>query len=156
MLEEFSTDEIETVLAHELAHHVHMDIPTGIALESLLTMLGLYLASLGLNWGVVVFGFSGPSDVAAIPLFILVMSVFGLVIMPLTNAFSRWRERRADFYALEATGNGPAFASAMRRLADQNLAEADPERWVEVLLYSHPALSRRIAMAEAYTREKSS
>ena len=47
--------------------------------------------------------------------------------MPLSNAYSRWRERLADRYALETTGKPGAFASAMTRLADQNLADADPE-----------------------------
>jgi STE24 endopeptidase len=72
------------------------------------------------------------------------------VTMPLTNGFSRWRERRADEYALQATGKPQAFASAMTRLANQNLSDADPEPWVEFLLYSHPALGKRIAMAEGY------
>jgi STE24 endopeptidase len=150
LIAEFTPDEIETVLAHELGHHVHKDIPVGIALESAMTLVGLYLASLGLTWGVAYFGFSGPADVAAMPLLILVMGAYGLVTMPLGNAFSRWRERRADQYALQATNNGPAYASALARLANQNLADADPEPWVEVMLYSHPALKRRISMAQAY------
>ena len=73
----------------------------------------------------------------------LAMGVFGLVTMPLSNAYSRWRERRADEYALFATGKGQAYASALARLAKQNLADADPEPWVEWLLYSHPALGKR-------------
>jgi STE24 endopeptidase len=150
LIEEFTPDEIETVLAHELGHHVHKDIPAGIVLESAMTLVGLYLASLGLSWGVTYFGFSSPADVAAMPLLILVMGAYGLVTMPLGNAFSRWRERRADDYALRITGNGSAYASALARLANQNLAEADPEPWVELLLYSHPALGRRIAMAQAF------
>ncbi|MFL7892276.1 MAG: M48 family metalloprotease, partial [Anaerolineales bacterium] len=89
-------------------------------------------------------------DVAAMPLFGLVMGLYGLVIMPLGNAYSRKREIRADEYALKMTGNGAAYASALARLANQNLAEADPEPWVEILLYSHPALNKRIAMAENY------
>ncbi len=153
LIEKFTTDEIETVLAHELGHHVHKDIPIGMLVESLITLIGLYLASLGLNWGVEVFGFEGPADIAALPLFVLVIGVYSLVTMPLGNAFSRWRERRADEYALRETGNGRAFASALTRLANQNLADADPEPWVEYLLYSHPALSKRIAMAEAYNTE---
>ncbi len=136
------------MLAHELGHHVHKDIPWGIAFSTILTLVGLYLASLVLDWGVSYFGFSGPGDIAALPLFVLVMGAYGLVTMPLSNAFSRWRERRADEYALKVTGNGPAFASALTRLANQNLADADPEPWVEFLLYSHPALGKRIAMAE--------
>ena len=150
LIAEFTPDEIETVLAHELGHLVHKDIPVGITLESAMTLIGLYFASLGLSWGVIYFGFSGPADVAAMPLLILVMGAYGLVTMPLGNAFSRWRERRADEYALRATNNGFAYASALARLANQNLAEADPEPWVEFLLYSHPALQRRISMAQAF------
>jgi len=148
LLNEFTPDEIETVLAHELGHHVNQDIPVGILLESVLTLGGLYLASLGLKWGAATFGFAGPADIAALPVLALVMGAYSLVTMPLGNAYSRWRERRADAYALRATGNGAAYASALTRLANQNLADADPEPWVEFLLYSHPALSRRIAMAK--------
>lgn len=150
LIDEFTPDEIETVLAHELGHHVHKDIPLGMAFETILTLVGLYLASLILAWGTAIFGFWGPGDVAAMPLLVIVMGVYGLVTMPLGNAFSRWRERRADEYALQITGKGEAYASALTRLANQNLAETDPEPWVEFLLYSHPALGKRIAMAETY------
>ena len=150
LIDQFSEDEIETVLAHELAHQVNRDIPIGILVESAITLGGLFLAALVLNWSVQALGLSSISAVAGIPLFGLVMGLYGLVIMPLGNAFSRYRERRADQYALEMTGNGTAYASALTRLANQNLAEADPEPWVEMLLYSHPALNKRIAMAENY------
>jgi STE24 endopeptidase len=150
LLNEFTSDEIETVMAHELGHQVHKDIPLGILVETMITLVGLYLASLGLRFGVAAFGFSGPSDVASMPLLLLVFGIYGLVTMPLTNAFSRWRERRADEFALQTTGQGEAFASALARLADQNLSDADPEPWVEFLLYSHPPLGKRIKMAEAY------
>jgi STE24 endopeptidase len=150
LIEEFTPDEIETILAHELGHQVHRDIPIGILVESVITLGGLYLASLGLEWGVATFGYTGVSDIAALPLFVLVMGAYGLLVMPLGNAFSRWRETRADEYALKMTGKGEAYASALTRLANQNLAEADPEPWVETLLYSHPALGKRIAMAENY------
>ena len=151
LIEEFTPDEIETILAHELGHQVHRDIPIGILVESVITLGGLYLASLGLEWGVATLGYTGVSDIAALPLFVLVMGAYGLLVMPLGNAFSRWRETRADEYALKMTGKGKAYASALTRLANQNLAEADPEPWVETLLYSHPALGKRIAMAENYT-----
>jgi STE24 endopeptidase len=150
LLSEFSADEIETVMAHELGHHVNKDIPLSIVVETVSTVVGLFLASLVLRWGVAQFGFQGVGDIAALPLFMLVMGVYGLVTMPLTNGFSRWRERMADKYALESTHNARAFASAMTRLANQNLAEVDPEPWVEFLLYSHPALEKRIKMAEDY------
>jgi STE24 endopeptidase len=112
------------------------------------------MASLILDWGVAYFGFQSTADVAALPLFGLALGFYGLVTTPLGNAWARWRERKADQYALEATGKAKAFASAFARLANQNLADADPEPWVEFLLYSHPALRKRIAMAENYLQQE--
>jgi Zn-dependent protease with chaperone function len=149
LLNEFTTDEIETVMAHELGHQVNNDITLGIIFGSLTTLVGLFLASLVLRWGVSYFDFSSVADIAAFPLFVLVIGFYGFVTMPIENGFSRWREKRADEYGLSLTHNGKAYASALRRLANQNLADAEPEAWVEWLLYSHPALSKRIAMAEA-------
>jgi STE24 endopeptidase len=149
LLNEFTADEVETVIAHELGHHVHHDISFGILISAVITLVGLYLASLALNWGVSFFGFSGPADIAALPLFALTMGLFGLATLPLNNAYSRWREVRADRYALEATRKPQAFVNAMIRLANQNLAEADPEPWVVFLLYSHPPIRDRVAMAAA-------
>jgi len=147
LIDEFSTDEIETVLAHELGHHVHHDIPVLITLSTLSTTLSLFLASLALNWAIRYFGFTGPADVAAFPALGLIFGAYGLVTMPFENAVSRWRESMADDYALQATGKREAFASAFTRLANQNLGEVDPEKWVVFMFYSHPPLGERIAKA---------
>ncbi len=149
LINEFSEEEIETVLAHELGHHAHRDIPIGIAVETVVTLLGLFIASRVLAWGTGLFGIGSPSDPASLPLLTLIFGLYSLVTMPLTNAYLRYRERRADEFALALTGKGQAYASALTRLANQNLAEVDPERWVEVMFYSHPALNKRIRMAEA-------
>ncbi len=148
LLNEFSVDEIETVLAHELGHHVNKDIPLSIGMGTLITTLGLYLASLGISWAVGFFGFNGVSDIAAFPALTLVFNLYGLLTMPLQNAFSRWRESLADQYALQATGKKEAFASGFARLANQNLGEIDPEKWVVFLFYSHPPLGERIEKAK--------
>jgi STE24 endopeptidase len=150
LLKEFSQDEIETVMAHELGHQAHKDISVGIVVGSMLTLFGFFLASLVMRHGVALFHLGQPSDVSAMPLFVLALAVFELVTLPLGNAFSRWRERRADVFALELTGKGSSYASALTRLANQNLADVDPEPWVEWLLHSHPALSKRIQMANNY------
>ncbi len=148
LLNEFTTEEIETVMAHELGHQVHKDIPVGILISSLVTLVGLFLASLGLRLGISIFHFKNAGDIAALPLLLIVIGIYGLVTMPLENGYSRWRERRADEYALQTTRHGEAYASALTRLANQNLSDADPEPWVEWLLYSHPPLGKRIAMAK--------
>jgi STE24 endopeptidase len=150
LIDEFSTDEIETVLAHELGHHVHKDIPFLIAFGALSTTLSLYLASMALSWAIRYFGFTGPADVAAFPALGLIFGAYGLITMPIDNAVSRWRERMADDYALQSTGKQDAFASAFTRLANQNLGEVDPEKWVVFLFYSHPPLGERIAKAKQW------
>ena len=151
LISEFSTDEIETVLAHELGHHVHRDIPLFITFGSLSTALSLFLASLALSWAIRFFGFDSPADVAAFPALNVIFGAYGLLTMPLGNAISRWREGMADDYALQATGKREAFASAFTRLANQNLGEVDPEKWVVFLFYSHPPLGERIEKARHWS-----
>jgi STE24 endopeptidase len=150
LINEFTTDEIETVLAHELGHQVHRDIPVLVTFGILSTTLGLYLASLGLNWAISTFGFTSPADVAALPALGLIFGIYGFLTMPLDNAISRWREGMADDYALQATGKNEAFASAFTRLANQNLGEIDPEKWVVFMFYSHPPLGERIEKARRW------
>jgi STE24 endopeptidase len=147
LLSEFTPDEVESVIAHELGHHVNRDIPVGIVVSSVITLVGLFLASWVLNWGARALGFGGPADVGALPLLAVTFGLFGLLTLPLNNAYSRWRETRADAYALESTRNPDAFAGAMARLANQNLADADPEPWVVFLMYSHPPIRQRLALA---------
>ncbi|MBE7534635.1 MAG: M48 family metallopeptidase [Anaerolineales bacterium] len=150
LINEFSADEVETVLAHELGHHVNRDIPVLIAFGIASTTLGLYLALLGLNWAIGAFGFTSPADVAALPALGLIIGAYDLLTMPLNNALSRWRENMADDYALNSTGKNEAFASGFTRLANQNLGEVDPEKWVVFMFYSHPPLGERIAKAQAW------
>jgi len=147
LLREFSADEIETVLAHELAHHVHKDIPLLMAVSAILTVAGMFLVSLVMAWGVPYFGFAAVGEAGTLPLFLLAFGAFQLLVLPLVNAISRWRERLADHYAIQVTGKPAVYAAALARLADQNLAEADPEPWVEWLFYDHPPIGKRIAMA---------
>lgn len=150
LLDEFSADEIETVLAHELAHHVHHDIPLLTAVNTVLTLVSFFIAHLVLGWVVANTALVSLGDPASLPVFGLVMGAVGLISMPLGNALSRWRERMADDYALAETHMPDAFADAMTRLANQNLGEYDPEPWVVFLLYSHPPIRDRVETARRF------
>jgi STE24 endopeptidase len=150
LLSEHSDDEIEVVLAHELAHHVHHDIWKGIALETMLMTLGFHLADRVLTAAVGRFGIAAKDDVAALPVLVLAGGAVSLALLPLANAVSRAHERRADRYALEMTKNAAAFSSAVKRLGAQNLAEERPSRLVEILFYSHPPIAARLEAARAW------
>jgi STE24 endopeptidase len=150
MLADYSDDEIEIVLAHELAHHVHGDIWKGLAFESLLVIGGFFFSAHVLARFAGSFGLAGIADPAGVPLVVLSLGAVSVVMIPAAYALSRAFERSADRFALELTKNPAAFVSAMRRLAAQNLAEERPSRVTQWLFYSHPPVAERIAAAQAY------
>ena len=151
MLDQYSDDEIEVVLAHELGHHVHHDIWRALALETVLILLGFFVADLTLRTAGRNLGVNALNDPAGVPLLLAAAGAVSLILMPLGLALSRRHERRADRFALDLTSNPSAFVTAMRRLGEQNLAEARPSRLVEWLFYSHPPLEERLAAAQAWT-----
>jgi STE24 endopeptidase len=150
MLADFSDDEIEVVLAHEIAHHVHGDIWKGIAFESAMIVAGFYLASLVLRAMAAPTGLRGVDDIAGLPLLLLAAGAVSLVMVPAAHAMSRAFERKADRFALQLTRNPGAFISAMRRLGAQNLAEDNPSKLAQWLFYSHPPVRDRIADARSF------
>ena len=155
LLQQYSPEEVEVILAHELGHHIHRDIPKLIATQGVIILLVFYLADLVLKASITPLGFQGVADVAAFPLLILSLAVFGLAIMPLVSAYSRHLEASADETALELTANPRAFITAMTKLTDQNLTVAQPKRWEELLFYDHPPYTKRVNLARRYLQETS-
>jgi STE24 endopeptidase len=153
LLADYSEDEIEVILAHELAHHVHRDLWRGIAVQTAALAGGFWIASLLLGALAGPLGLRGLSDPAGLPLLLLTGGVWSFAILPLANAVSRAQERAADRYALQATRNVDAFVTAMKRLSQQNLAEEYPSPIVRWLFYSHPPIRERIDAARAFGRE---
>jgi len=149
LLADYSDDEIEVVLAHELAHHVHQDLWRGVLLHSALMFGGFLAASAVLSWLAAPLGLRGITDPAGLPVLLLVGGAWSLASLPIVNALSRAHERRADRYAVDTTRNPAAFVSAMKRLGQQNLAEEEPSAAVRWLFYSHPPIKERIAAVRA-------
>src|SRR5438034_4711472 len=151
MLDRYTPDEIEVVLAHELGHHVHRDLWKLIVSQSFLTLVGLYLINLVLHWAVETqHYYPGLADAATMPLVLLLTAAFGLIIMPLSNGYSRAIEYQADEYALQSTQKIEPFKSAMTRLANQNLADIEPSPLIEFLFHDHPAISKRLKHADEF------
>jgi len=150
LLAEYSEDEIEVILAHEIAHHVHHDIRNAFVAESALLVIALYIGAAALAFGWQRLGLFGLSDIAGLPLLVLAGGLLTMVATPIVNAVSRRNERRADRFAITLTKQPAAFISAMKRLGTQNLAEEHPSRLVLWLFHSHPPIEQRIQAARGF------
>lgn len=152
LLADYSEDEIEVILAHELAHHVHRDLWRGLAVQTAALFAGFYIASVVLSAIADPLALRGTSDPAGLPALLLTGGVWTLLLMPVVNAISRAQERAADRYALQTTRNVDAFVTAMKRLSQQNLAEEYPSPLARWLFHSHPPIRERIDAARAFGR----
>jgi len=144
LLDNYSTDEIETVVAHELGHykkkHIIKNIVIGTAASFSTLFLIAYLYNISLGW----FGFTRIQQIAALPILSAWAMLVGVVETPLTNLISRKFEYEADEYAVSVTNKPAAFISTLHKLTDQNLADINPHPFVEWFFYSHPSITRRV------------
>jgi STE24 endopeptidase len=150
LLAEFSPPEVDAVVAHELGHHVHRDVQRLLLGNAVLMWLALFAAGRLASVALPVLSLPSLAYVPGYPMLFFVVELFSLVVSPALNWWSRRLETGADRFALQLTGDPAAFAAAMRRVGCQNLVELCPPRWSEVLLATHPALQRRIQLAQSW------
>lgn len=153
LLDNYSFEEIETVIAHELGHYKKKHIIKNILIGTLSSFLTLYLIALlyqsSLNW----FGFDSITQISALPLLALWSMLIGLIQTPLGNILSRKFEYEADEYAVIETKNPFAFKNTLEKLTDQNLGDKEPHPIVEWFFYSHPSIKNRINAIERFAKE---
>ncbi len=150
LLENYTNDEIETVIAHELGHYKKKHIVKNIIIGTVSSFLTLFIIAnlyyLSLGW----FGFQNITEIAALPILTLWAMLIGLVQSPLTNIISRKFEYQADEYAILSTGKAEAFKATLEKLTDQNLGDKDPHPFIEWFFYSHPSIKNRIAAIDNF------
>ena len=147
LLDEYNHDEIEVILAHELAHHNLRHMPKLLVIGGILSSVGFYIAYVLLNKTVALFNLENIYDISGFPILMFIFLLFSVTIMPLQNAFSRKLEKDADIYALKLTKLHQAFINAMQKLTKQNLSDPNPSKFIEIILYDHPPTSKRISLA---------
>lgn len=150
LLNNFTEDEVETVVGHELGHYASKDILRGLVLEALLIFPVLLAVDYFVAMTGPAVGISSVSDMSALTLTGLVYGAINFFLMPLVNSYSRHREARADEFALRYVRKPAAQISAEKRLADMHLSELEAHPLVEFWLSSHPSTTKRIRMAERW------
>ena len=154
LLNDYTKDEIETVIAHELGHYKHKHIIKNLIFGTVSSFLTFFIISIlyknSLSW----FYFENITQIAALPLLSLWAMVIGLIQSPIGNILSRKYEYEADRYAIESTLKPESFIQTLNKLTDQNLGDREPHAFVEWFFYSHPSIKNRINSIKNFVSEK--
>jgi STE24 endopeptidase len=155
LLRDFSPDQVQSVVAHELGHVKHRDVPRGLLWLAIVAPAGMLviqrlterLAPADARAGTRA---AGPAVLPAAALSIAVVSF--LLGIP-GNALSRQVERSADGHALDLDGNSAAFIAVERKLSVQNLGDPDPPGWLQAIFGTHPSTVDRIGYALSWAQQ---
>jgi STE24 endopeptidase len=154
LLNNYSKDEIETVIAHELGHYKHKHIVKNILFGTVASFLTFFIISIlyknSLSW----FDFESITQISALPLLSLWAMIIGLIQSPIGNILSRKYEYEADRYAVESTLKPESFIATLNKLTDQNLGDREPHPFVEWFFYSHPSIKNRVNAIKNFVKEK--
>jgi STE24 endopeptidase len=140
----FTDREVGVVLAHEFGHIIRGHLWKGLVWFALFAVPGLYLiARITDRRG-------GMGDPGVLPFGLLVLTLLGVALMPLTNVVSRRYEAEADWVALRTTRDPQSAKGLFQEFSETSLAQPNPPTWAYVMFENHPTLMQRIAMAEAF------
>ena len=154
-----SGDEVLFVTGHEMGHYVLGHVRNGIFFACAVLLFFLNLAYRALHWMLARWGetwaIRGPDDLASLPVLILLLTVFGFLFTPISNAYSRRLEHQADQYGLEVIHglipDAPVVAAhAFQILGEVDLEEPNPSTAVKIWFYNHPPLDERMRFAQMY------
>jgi STE24 endopeptidase len=154
-----SEDEVLFVTGHEMGHYVLGHVRDGILFACAVLFFFLYLAYRLLHWMLARWGetwaIRGPEDLASLPVLFLLLSIFGFLFTPISNAYGRHLEHQADQYGLEVIHglipDAPVVAAhAFQVLGEVDLEEPHPSTAVKAWFYNHPPLDERMRFAETY------
>ncbi len=154
LLDNYTDEEIETVIAHELGHYKKKHIIKNLLIGTFSSFVTLYFVALFYKWSLSWFGFTSISEISVLPVLSLWAMIVGLILTPLTNIISRKFEYEADEYAITSTNGAASFISVLEKLTEQNLGDKDPHPFVEWFFYSHPSIKNRIFAIEKFASEK--
>jgi STE24 endopeptidase len=154
LVQAHTTEEILSVLAHEIGHEKRNHVKKGLAISTALSLAGFWLVSLLLPWEPLyrAFGFAQPGYHSLLVLLGFCSGPFTFFLQPLFSMRSRRQEYEADRFAVHAVGSAAGLKSALLRLSRENLSNLTPHPLYSFFHYSHPTLVERIAAMERFEK----
>ena len=153
-LKAFTPDETTVTMAHEMGHYALGHVWKGLLFLSMALLAGLWLIHLCVGRILRRFslrtGVKEPGDIAALPLLILLFSVFAFLLTPPLLAVSRHFEHEADRFALDLTHDNHTCAMVFVKFIRHDLAYPTPSRLIQILRASHPSAGERISFCNRY------
>jgi STE24 endopeptidase len=155
LLRRSTLPEIEAVLGHEMGHYVLNHIYKGILEFGFLIVLGFaflrwafekIVAGRGARWGI-----AGIGDVAGLPLFLFLFSLYFFLLTPVVNSLIRGQEAEADIFGLNASRQPDGFAQAALKLGEYR--KMSPTPLEEFIFFDHPSGRNRILMSMHWKAE---
>jgi STE24 endopeptidase len=153
LLADYTPDQVEVVLAHEMGHWHYQHVLLGLLVTGAAGWIGLFGLRWLLNRTWRRLGLSGPADVAGLPYIIAVIAIVTTLALPIYNGFSRYAERQADYFSLVVSRKPEVFIELFQKFAVQNLSVVDVPVWEKLVFYTHPPIVERVHMAEMFEGE---
>jgi STE24 endopeptidase len=155
LIDDFPPAQVRSVVAHELGHVEHQDLPHGLLWVALVAPAGTFLVQ-RLAERFARGALDGPAKPGpdALPAVILAFALVSFALTCAGNVVSRQVEARADAFALELTREPRAFVELERNLAKRNLGDPDPPRLLHALLGTHPTTLERIGYGVAFEESR--
>jgi len=147
LLKDFTPREVRLVVAHELGHVHHRDVPHGLLYLAIVAPFGMFAAA---RLGERLAPRDSLGTAAAVPAVVLAVGLIGPAITTISNQLSRGVEQRADQFSLELAGEPEAFIGFQKRIAVTNVSDPDPPALASFLLGTHPTTIERIGLAKRF------
>ena len=155
LLRRGSPEEIQAVMGHEMGHYVMHHIYNGIMFLSIMIVLAFVYLRWALDWALQRWSekwqIRGVGDTAVLPLVVLLVAIFGFVVTPVMNTFTRTQEYEADMYGLNTSRQPDGEAQADIHLGEYRKMNPGPIE--EFIFFDHPSGRNRIYAAMRWKAE---
>jgi STE24 endopeptidase len=156
LIDDYPPGQVRSVVAHELGHVKHGDVPRGLLWIAIVAPAGTFLIQrLAERFSSGALDGPGRPLPSALPAVVLAFALVSFAMTSAGNLLSRQIEARADAFALELIDDPRSFIELERSLALRNLGDPDPPALLHALFGTHPTTVERIGYGVAAKSEAS-